>query len=92
MPLCKELSQRARLNFTKSVLKPSEPETIAILNLKPPTTLKKLRSFVESAIHLSNFIPDQEKLCHLIRPLLKNSEKYIWTKTTTYTLKKSKTG
>ena len=41
--------------------------------------MKQLRSLLGSVHHLSKFIPNLAKICHPLRPLLKKSEKFIWT-------------
>ena len=52
----------------------------AFINLKPPNTLKKVRSFLRSVHHFIRFIPNLAKLCRPLRPLLEIiTEKYTWT-------------
>ena len=46
-------------------------KTEAIANLKPPKSLKQLRSFMGSINHLSKFIPNAASLTEKLRPLLK---------------------
>ena len=41
--------------------------------------MKQFRSFLGSVHHLSTFNPNLAKICHPLRPLLKKSEKLIWT-------------
>ena len=65
--------------FLQNGVKPIESKTAAIAEIKAPKTLKQLRSFLGSVHHLSKFIPNLAKICHPLRPLLKKSEKFIWT-------------
>ena len=65
--------------FSHNGVKPIESKTAAISEIKAPKTLKQLRSFLGSVHHLSNFIPNLAKISHPLRPLLKKSEKFIWT-------------
>ena len=65
--------------FTQSGVKPIESKTAAIAEIKAPKTLKQLWSFLGRVHHLSKFIPNLAKICHPLRPLLKNNEKFIWT-------------
>ena len=65
--------------FSQNGVKPIESKTAAIAEIKAPKTLKQLRSIVGSVHHLSKFIPNLAKICHPLRPLLKKSEKFIWT-------------
>ena len=41
--------------------------------------MKHLRSLLGRVHHLSKFIPNLAKICHPLRPLLKKSEKFMWT-------------
>ena len=50
---------------------PTIKKSDSILNLKPPSTLKQLRSFMGSIHQLIKFIPNLANLLNLIRPLLK---------------------
>ena len=50
---------------------PKITKTEAIANLKPPKSLKQLRSFMGSINHLSKFIPNAASLTEKLRPLLK---------------------
>ena len=65
--------------FTQNGISPLESKTAAILTIPPPTTLKRLRSFLASVHYIGKFIPHLAKLCHPLRPLLKKSVKFIWT-------------
>ena len=65
--------------FTQTGISPLESETAAILTIPPPTTLKRLRSFLWSVHYIGKFIPHLAQLYHLLRPLLKKSVKFIWT-------------
>ena len=65
--------------FSQSGVKPIESKTAAIAEIKAPKTLNQLRSTLGSVHHLSKFIFNLAKICHPRRPLLKKSEKFIWT-------------
>ena len=65
--------------FSQNGVKPIKSKTAAIAEIKAPKTLKQLRSFLGSVHHLSKFIPNLAKIYHPLRPLLKKSEKFIWT-------------
>ena len=65
--------------FPQNGVKPVESKTAAIAGIKVPKTLKQLQAFLGSVHHLSKFIPNLAKICHPLRPLLKKSEKFIWT-------------
>ena len=65
--------------FTQTGISPLESKTAAILKIPPPTTLKRLRSFLGSVHYIGKFIPHLAQLCHPLRPLLKKSVKCIWT-------------
>ena len=65
--------------FTETGISPLESKTAAILTIPPPTTLKRLRSFLGSVHYIGKFIPQLAQLCHPLRPLLKKSAKFIWT-------------
>ena len=60
-------------------IKPIVSKTQAILNLKPPTSNKQLKSFLGSVHHLTKFIPNLAPLCREFRNLLQKDTKYIWT-------------
>ena len=66
-------------NITQSGTSPLEIKTSAILSLQPPNTLKKLRSFLGLAHHISKFIPNLAQLCRPLSYLLRKSTKYVWT-------------
>ena len=65
--------------FKQTGILPLESKTAAILTIPPPTTLKRLRSFLGSVHYIGKFIPHLAQLCHPLRPLLKKSVKFIWT-------------
>ena len=65
--------------FLQSGVKPIESKTAATAEFKAPKTLKQLRSFLGRVHHLNKFILNLAKICHPLRPLLKKSEKFIWT-------------
>ena len=65
--------------FLQTGVKPIESKTAAIAEIKAPKTLKQLQSFLGSVHYLNKFILNLAKICHPLRPLLKKSEKFIWT-------------
>ena len=65
--------------FTQTGISPLESKTAAILTIPPPTTLKRLRSFLGPVHYIGKFIPHLAQLCHPLRPLLKKSVKFFWT-------------
>ena len=65
--------------FTQTGISALESKTAAILTIPPPTTLKRLRSFLGSVHYIGKFIPQLAQLCHPLRPLLKKSVKFNWT-------------
>ena len=65
--------------FTQTGISPLESKIAAILTIPPPTTLKRLRSFLGSVHYIGKFITHLAQLCHPLRPLLKKSVKFIWT-------------
>ena len=64
---------------SQSSISPIESKTSAILSLETPETLKKLRSFLGSVHYISKFITYLAQISHPLRPLLRNSSKFIWT-------------
>ena len=58
-------------NLSAEGIIPKITKTEAIANLQPPRSLKQLRSFMGSIIHLSKFIPNAASLTDKLRPLLK---------------------
>ena len=66
-------------HISQSCISPLESKTAAILTLEAPKTLKKLRSFLGSVLYIVKFIPNLAQISHPLRPLLKNSSKFIWT-------------
>ena len=65
--------------ITQTGISPLESKTAAILTIPPPTTLKRLRSFLGSVHYIGKFIPHLAQLRHPLRPLLKKSAMFIWT-------------
>ena len=65
--------------FTQTGISPLESKTAALLTIPPPTTLKRLRSFLGSVHYIGKFIPHLAQLCHPLQSLLKKSVKFIWT-------------
>ena len=61
--------------FTQTGISHLESKTAAILSIPPPTTLKRLRSFLGSVHYIGKFIPHLAQLCHPLRPLLKKISK-----------------
>ena len=66
-------------NITQTGITPLESKTSAILSLQPPKILEKLCSLLCSVHYISKFIPNLAQLCHLLRPFLRKSTKYLWT-------------
>ena len=64
--------------ITEKGLKPIVSKTQAILNLKPPTTHKQLKSLLDSGHHLTKFIPKLAMLCRGFRDKLRKDTKYAW--------------
>jgi hypothetical protein len=50
-----------------------------ILDLKPPTTIHQVRSFLGMAGYYRRFIPDFSKVSKPITELLKNQVKFVWS-------------
>ena len=73
--------------ITEKELKPIVSKTQAILNLKPPTTHKQLKSFLGSVHHLIKIIPKLAMLCRGFRDLLHKDKNTHGQKTTNQTLK-----
>ena len=61
--------------FTQTGISPLEIKTAAILTIPPPTTLKRIRSFLGSVNYIGKFIPHLAQICHPLRPLLKKISK-----------------
>ena len=57
--------------ITQSGISPTVKKMDSILNLKPPNTLKQLRSLMGSIHQLIKFIPNLANLLNPIRPLIK---------------------
>ena len=51
----------------------------AIATMKPPTTVKELKSFLEKLYYIRRFIPGLAVVTTSFTPLLKNGVKYEWT-------------
>ena len=60
-------------------IKPIVSKTQAILNLKPPSSHKQLKSLLGSVHHLTKFIPNLAPLCREFSNLLQRDTKYLWT-------------
>ena len=60
-------------------ISPLESKTAAILSIPPPSTLKRLRSFLGSVHYIGKFISLLAELFYPLRPLLKKSIKFVWT-------------
>ena len=65
--------------FIQTGMSPHENKTAAILAIPPPSTLKRLRSFLDSVHYISKFIPNFAQFCHPLRPILKKVGKFLWT-------------
>ena len=80
--------------ITQSGIFPTVKKTDTILNLKPPNTLKQLRSLMGSIHQLIKFIPNLANLLNPIRPLLKKenitNNKIRWEESHTTALDKIK--
>ena len=50
-----------------------------IINLRPPSTQKQLKSFLGGVNHLTNFTTNLAILCRDLRQLIINDTKTIWT-------------
>ena len=70
--------ERLGYKFTQTGISLLENKTLN-LTIPPPTTLKRLRSFLGSVHYIGKFIPHLAQLCHPLRPLLKKSVKFIGT-------------
>ena len=60
-----------RYKINRTGISPLDCKTAAILAIPPPSTLKRLRSFLGSVHCIGKFIPHLAQLCHPLRPLLK---------------------
>ena len=80
--------------ITQTGISPTVKRTDSILNLKPPNTLKQLRSLMGSIHQLIKFIPNLASLLDPIRPLLKKetitNNKVQWLDSHTTVLNKIK--
>ena len=94
MRICQILNNLARLQNYPIGNIPNHKKTDSILNLKPPNTLKQLRSHMGSIHQLIKFIPNLANLLKPIRPLLKKenirNNKIRWEETHTAALDKIK--
>ena len=66
-------------HISQSGISHLESKTAAILAPEAPETLKKLRSFLGSVHYIGKFIPNLAQISHPLRPLLKETSKFIWT-------------
>ena len=80
--------ERLRNRCTQSGISPLKIKTAAMWSLSPRTTLKKLRSFLDSVHLISKFIPSFASLCHPFKTLLKKKKNLIGHMNMTITLKK----
>ena len=69
--------------FTQTGISPLENKTAVILAVPPPSTLKRLRSFLRSVHYISIFINHLAQLFHPLRPVLNKSVKFILTEVLT---------
>ena len=80
--------------LTQTGLSPTVKKTDSIMNLKPPNTIKQLRSLMGSIHQLIKFIPNLANLLNPIRPLLKKenitNNKIRWKESHTSALEKIK--
>ena len=80
--------------ITQTGISPTVKKTDSILNLKPPNTLKHLRSLMSSIRQLIKFIPNLASLLDPIRPLLNKenitNNKLQWLNSHTTALDKIK--
>ena len=80
--------------ITQSGISPTVKKTDSIMNLKPPKTLKQLRSLMGSIHQLIKFIPNLANLLNPIRPLLRKenitNNKICWEEIHTTALDKIK--
>ena len=80
--------------ITQSGISPTVKKTDSIMNLKPPNTLKQLRSLMGSIHQLIKFIPNLANLLNPIKPLLKKenitNNKIRWEEIHTTALDKIK--
>ena len=79
MSLCQKQNKWLGHEISEIGVKPVISKTQAIINLKPPTTHKQLKSFLGSVHHLTKFIPNLATLCRGFRDLLQKDTKYVWT-------------
>ena len=79
MPLRKKKITCLGYEIDQKSIKPIVSKTQTILNLKPPSSHKQLKSFLESVHHLTKFIPNLAPLCREFKNLLQKDTKYVWT-------------
>ena len=79
MSFCKNEIEWLGYQFTQTEISPLESKTSASLAIPPPSTLKRIRSFLGSVHYIGKFIPHLAQLCHPFRPLLKKSTKFSRT-------------
>ena len=66
-------------HISQSGISSLKSKTAAILTLEAPKTVMKLRSFLGAVHYIGKFIPNLAQISHPLRPLLKQSSKFIWT-------------
>ena len=69
--------------LTQTGILPLEIKAAVIFTIPAPNTIKRLRSFLGSVLHISNFIPHLAEVRHSLRSLLKITTKFISTETHT---------
>jgi hypothetical protein len=58
-----------------------DPDKIQeVMDWKPPTTVRQIRSFLGLAGYYRRFIPDFSRIAKTMTELLKKGVKYEWTK------------
>ena len=76
MPFCNKKIEWLGYKFNQTGISSLENKTAAKLTIPPPSTLKRLRSFLGSVHYISKFMTNGAQLCHPLRPLLKKSVKF----------------
>lgn len=62
----------------KNGLEPDPKKVNAVMDMKPPTTVKELQSFLGVVNYLSRFSPHISELTAPLRPLLKKENQFAW--------------